>query len=220
MLAQVGQLELHELRGRFRKHDLSAVTRRGDSCTEVNVVADVALLADVRRAGVQTHTHGDRSRGERLGDVPTCSLQRAGRGGERVEEGVALSVQLDAAVSAAPFPQHAPVVDQGLVVRLGPELVQQLRRALDVREEAVTVPEGRSPRTGVMMRQSEDDVTILTVGLGRDRIVIAMLVIPPIAFGGKRQLGHTRGPRGWADVQGLSTASPVRSSLVGAWRAS
>ncbi len=69
-------------------------------------------------------------------DLPfACSLQRAGRAGERVEEGVALRVHLDAAVSAERLPQHAPVFDQGLVVRLGPELVQQLRRALDVREE-------------------------------------------------------------------------------------
>ena len=54
---------------------------------------------------------------------------------ERDEERVALRVDLDAAVPRERVPQHPPVLGQRLRIPLRAELVQQPRRALDVREQ-------------------------------------------------------------------------------------
>ncbi len=64
-----------------------------------------------------------------------CSGERSRRRGKGEEERVALRVHLDPTFDGARLADHAAVLGQRLGVRLGPELVQQLRRALDVREE-------------------------------------------------------------------------------------
>jgi hypothetical protein len=55
--------------------------------------------------------------------------------GERKEEGIALRVDLDAAVSGARLANRRSVRGEHLRVRLRAELVQERGRALDVREE-------------------------------------------------------------------------------------
>jgi hypothetical protein len=54
--------------------------------------------------------------------------------GKREEERVTLRVDLDATVANERVSQSPPVLGECLRVRLGPEIVQQLRRALDVGE--------------------------------------------------------------------------------------
>ena len=61
--------------------------------------------------------------------------ERPGRRREGEEEGVALRVDLDAAVASARLADDAAVLGERLRVGLGAELVQQPRRALDVGEE-------------------------------------------------------------------------------------
>ena len=106
----------------------------GDPGRAVDVAADVALLGEERRAGV----HADRA----PGSGPDASArrcggcrERGGRGREGEEEGVALRVDLDPALGGARVADHAAVLGERLRVGLGAELVQELRRALDVGEE-------------------------------------------------------------------------------------
>ena len=135
VLAEVGERRpLDELGGRMREEDLAAVAGGGDARGEVDVVADVALLGDERRARVQADPHLDRARRERLGHRRGRG-ERPGARREGEEEGVALRVDLDPALGGARLADHAAVLGERLRVRLGAELVQQLRRALDVGEE-------------------------------------------------------------------------------------
>jgi hypothetical protein len=62
-------------------------------------------------------------------------LDRLGRRRERIEEGVPLCVDLDAAAPHERPPQQPPVLGERLVVRLRAQLVQQARGTLDVGEE-------------------------------------------------------------------------------------
>ena len=61
--------------------------------------------------------------------------ERTGSRREGEEERVALGVHLDAALGGARLPDQAAVLGERLRVCLCAELVQELRRALDVREE-------------------------------------------------------------------------------------
>ena len=67
--------------------------------------------------------------------IAAAAAKRSRRRGEGEEERVALRVHLDPVVRGARFADHASVLGERLGVRLGAKLVQQLRRALDVREE-------------------------------------------------------------------------------------
>ena len=95
---------------------------------------DVALVGQKRRSGVQADPDLH---------LPGCERTREGGGGhersrrgrEREEEGVTLRVDLDAALVGAGLADDAAVLGERIGVRLGAELVQQLRRALDVGEE-------------------------------------------------------------------------------------
>ena len=134
VLSQVSELAVDELgRGRGDQH-LSAVAGCGDAGSAMDVFADVSLLRHEGRTGVQAGPHLDRPRSKRL--------RHRFRGGERArcrgegeEERVALRVTLHAVVCGAGFANHPPVLGKRLRIRLGAQLVQQLRRALDVREE-------------------------------------------------------------------------------------
>ena len=61
--------------------------------------------------------------------------ERSRRGREREEEGVTLRIDLDPALPGAGLADDAAVLGERIGVGLGAELVQELRRALDVGEE-------------------------------------------------------------------------------------
>jgi spore coat polysaccharide biosynthesis protein SpsF (cytidylyltransferase family) len=64
-----------------------------------------------------------------------CRGRRDGIGGasERIEERIALRIDLDAPVTVKRVTQDAPMLEEHFCVRVA-ELVQQPRRSLDVRE--------------------------------------------------------------------------------------
>jgi hypothetical protein len=64
-----------------------------------------------------------------------CCRDRRGGVGEYVEEGVTLGVHLHASMAPEYVAEDSPVLSERVGVPLGPELVQQPRRPLDVREE-------------------------------------------------------------------------------------
>jgi hypothetical protein len=135
VLAKLAQpIAGNELCGRSGKDDLAAVPARGDACGEVDVISDVSLLGQERRPGVQADPHLNRPGGERLGELP-CRCQRSLRRREGDEEGVALRVDLDAAVAGEGLAQRAPVLRERLRIALCSQLVQELGRALHVGEE-------------------------------------------------------------------------------------
>ena len=78
---------------------------------------------------------------KRMGPEPSPSsalaaaVKRAGRGREGNEESVALRVDLDAPIGRERLTQDATMLGKRPGVVLGTEFMQQLRRALDVREE-------------------------------------------------------------------------------------
>src|SRR4051794_12743924 len=89
----------------LRDEDLTADARGGDACRTHHVQPEVALVADVRLAGVESHADPHLAprrpavaaqcalRGDRTGDRVTGTR-------ERVEKGVSLRVDLGAARSA------------------------------------------------------------------------------------------------------------------------
>ena len=105
-----------------------------DAGSPVDVGAHVTFLGHVRRSGVDAHAHPDRPQGKRLLRLPR-RIERPGRGRKSDEEGVALGVNLDSAVTRRGLSHCAAVLRKGIGVRLGPHLVQQLRRALDIGEQ-------------------------------------------------------------------------------------
>ena len=130
---------------------------RRDPRRPMDVVPDIALLDEMRRPGVQAHAHLDRAGREcRLRRL--CGCERGRRLRERVEEGVSLRVHLDASVTRECFAQEPAVLQEGGAVALGPQLVEQARRALDVREKE-RHGSARQLLHGVMMRQIRFYVT-------------------------------------------------------------
>ena len=100
------------------------MTGGGDARGAMDVAADVALVGEQRRAGMQADPHLDLPGGERLRHLGG-SRERTRRRGEREEEGVSLGVDLDAAVASAGLADHASVLGERLRVRLRAELVQK-----------------------------------------------------------------------------------------------
>ncbi len=76
---------------------------------------------------------------------------RLARVRERVEERVALGVDLDAVVSRERLAEEPAVLGERLRERLGPELVEKLRRPLDVGEQ-----EGDDPGRKVIHHRRHD----------------------------------------------------------------
>ena len=134
VLAEVCELELDELGRRGGDEHLPAVPCRGDPRGAMHVPADVALFGQKRCPGVQADPHLDRPRGQlagkRLGGRQRTRCRREGE-----EERIPLRVDLDAALRATCLANDAPVLGESIGVRLRAELVQQLRRSLDVGEE-------------------------------------------------------------------------------------
>ena len=102
---------LDELRSRGRDEHLPAVPGGGDAGGTVDVSADVALVGEKRRPGVQADPDLDRAGGERLGERRRRS-ERPRRRREGEEEGVALGVDLDPAVGGARLADHPPVLGE------------------------------------------------------------------------------------------------------------
>jgi hypothetical protein len=129
--------------GRSGHDRLSAVRGSRDPSRPVQVGSDIAPLCQKRRACVYSNPHAD---------VATVqSLVRVGGGRERVlrrherhEEGISLSVDLDPAVPRKRIPQPSAMVPERLAVALVTQLMQQPRRAFDVRKQ-----EGDSARRKV-----------------------------------------------------------------------
>jgi hypothetical protein len=113
--------------------NLAAVTRRTDAGPPVHIEPDIPLVGKDRLTGVQPDPDADRAECELALDLRCCADGiRGTRKG--AEEGVALRIHLDPAVRGKGVAHHAPVVverNRVLIV----ELVQQLGRALDIREE-------------------------------------------------------------------------------------
>ena len=128
--------------GGRRDEHLAAVSRRCDTGALVHVLSDVALLREEWGTRVQPHAHLNGAGRKRLGHFPG-SRDRTRRGREGDEEGIALRVHFDPMMGVERLPQHAPVLCQRTRVSLCAQLVQELGRALDVREEE---GDGLAPR--------------------------------------------------------------------------
>ena len=105
----------------------------GDARCTVDVDPDVALFGHDGLARVKPHADADRPVAKRRLPV-RGGCDRVGGARECDEERVALRVDLDAAVPCERVPQRTTVLAQQLRVVLA-VLVEQPRRALDVREE-------------------------------------------------------------------------------------
>lgn len=99
----------------------------GYASPAVDVNSDVPLVGHGWGAGVEPHPHADRTGLERRG--------RAGRRGERDEEGVALRVDLYASVEVERLTQDTAVRGERVCVAVRSERMQQRRRALYVSKE-------------------------------------------------------------------------------------
>ena len=133
MAPEVAYGNVDERVRRLGEKHLAAVAGGGDASPFVHVQADVALVRHARLARVESHPHPDRARSER----PLRFLRRCDRvrgAGEGDKERVALRVHLDAAVIVERGSEQAAVLVERRCVAVA-ELVQQLRRALDVGEE-------------------------------------------------------------------------------------
>jgi hypothetical protein len=94
---------------------------------------NVAILPNGRLAGMNPNAHSHGAAGQRsLDSLSGCDC--VGRSGEGDEEGVALSVYLDAVVVREGFPKEPPVLGKRLCIGIT-KLVKQSGRPLDVREK-------------------------------------------------------------------------------------
>jgi hypothetical protein len=109
VLAEVSRVDVCGVARFFRQQHLTAVTDRRDSCSFVHVVPDVALLREVRDAGVHAYAHVDRT-----GQQSLLRFASAIHGSESCREGdeerVTLSVDFYAAVTGERIPQDQPVL--------------------------------------------------------------------------------------------------------------
>ena len=121
------------------EEDLAAVARGADARGPHDVEPDVSLVADRRFAGVQAHANPyvGASRPLVLGERALsrdCRGHRLARPRERVEERVSLGVDLAPARCAERLAEDPPVVGDHRAVLVA-EVLEQLRRALDVSEQ-------------------------------------------------------------------------------------
>src|SRR5581483_6581250 len=154
--AEVGGLPLDQVARGLGEEHLPAVPGGRDSRAQVHVGAHVALVGQVRRAGVEPHADADRAAAKRRLRLPR-RLGRVDGGREGDAEGISLGIHLDATVPREGLAQQAAVLGERLGVGLGAEVVQQLGGALDVGEQeghrsrgqiaphARRMPHGRTP---------------------------------------------------------------------------
>ena len=135
MLAEIDEcVACDEGSRRRRDEHLPAVPASRDPGGAVDVVANVSLVGDERRAGMHAHPQPDP-----VGSSPARPSPRRPRAppapSESDEERVALRVDLDAAVCCERFAPAYAMLGQSLRVALRAEVVQELCRAFDVREQ-------------------------------------------------------------------------------------
>ena len=161
VLAQLGQLAVDERPRRRRHDDLSAVAGRGDPSGLVQLAPGVALAGQLQLTGVQAHPHLDGAWRERLLTLSSSS-QRLDRIGKGIQKRVPLRVDLDAAVSGEGGAQKPAVLRERLDVAGLAQLLDQPRRALDVREQQSDVS-GRQLTIGhsQRLRRARADVKLV-----------------------------------------------------------
>ena len=134
VLTEVAQLTVDERCRLLRHQYLPAMAGRRDTGSTMNVDAYVALLREERRPRVQTDADTYRARHQCLGQLGGGS-ESGGRCCEREEERVALRIDLDSMVTGACLTNDLPVCGKCPGIGLRSQLVQELRRPLDVGEE-------------------------------------------------------------------------------------
>ncbi len=133
MGAEVPHVGIDERLRRLREENLAAVADRRDARALVDVEPDVALLGQPGLAGVETHSRLDGAACEgALAVTGSGDGVRGPREGD--EEGIALGIDLDAVVLGDGRAKQPAVLVKRLCIVVT-ELVQELRRALDVGEE-------------------------------------------------------------------------------------
>src|SRR6185503_7989887 len=147
-----------ECPGRLGDEDLAAVAGRTDPCGAHDVHPDVALVTHVRLAGVQPHAYPYLGAlrpgvGGKRALALDCSANGIPGARERVEERVALRVDLAAAGGGEDVAQEPPVVGDHLAVLVA-QLLEQASGALDVREQERHGPAWKS-HAGNRTRASE-----------------------------------------------------------------
>ena len=173
--------------GRRRDEHLSAVARCCDSCRAVDVRADVALRRQQRRAGVETHPHGQ------------CSSTWASRAAASAPGAVGKARKRHRPACRprrpdwprTPHAGHGPMRGQRSRVLLGTQVMQQSGPTLDVSERKATVPEGRLPIC------EEDRASSFQTPAGLERI---LRVVP-----NRETLGMVTRPRSapWGGRRGV-----------------
>ena len=93
MLAEVAERFGDERCGGRRDEDLTAMPTCSDASSAMDVRSDVAFVVNPRRPGVDAYTDADRQFPQSFLGLARCR-ERAGRGLEGIEEGVALRVNL------------------------------------------------------------------------------------------------------------------------------
>jgi len=131
--SEVPRGQIDESPRRLREQHLAAVPDGRDAGGAVDVDPDVAFRGQVRLARMEPHPDLDRAAGQR----PLGVYGRPdGVGGpsEGDEEGIALGIDLDPAVSGDGPADDPTMLRQSLVVGVA-EIAQQPRRTLDVGEQ-------------------------------------------------------------------------------------
>jgi hypothetical protein len=131
--AEVAHLGVDERPRGPRQEDLPTVPDGRDPGSLVDVKADVSLVGEARLTRVKPHPHLDRAARKRDLRRSGCS-DRIRCTAERDEEGVTLGIHLGAVVRRERLPQQSTMLVESACIRVS-QLVQELRRTLDVREE-------------------------------------------------------------------------------------
>ena len=158
VLAQVAHVVPTHDGGRGRRDEhLPTVAAGSDPGRPVHVDANVAFLGQMRAAGVDAHAHPDRARGQSgLGRLRRS--QSTGGRGEGDEDGIALRIDLDAAVGTARLTQDAAMFRECAGIGIGAQRLKQPGGTLHVGEQegdgsgGQVAPHGRHHAPGWLPR--------------------------------------------------------------------
>jgi hypothetical protein len=115
VLAEIDHVDVDLVACRLRQQNLAAVSRSGDTCSEVDVETHIPLVRQLGGPSVEAHPNADRTIRQR--SLGLCRRRhRLGRILERDEERVALRIDLDAAVALERVAHYAPVPRERLRV--------------------------------------------------------------------------------------------------------
>ena len=134
VFAEVRSSSSTSVGGRCENEHLAAVAGGGDPCGTVDVVADVTLLGERAAFPCGGRCEPGRPAGERLASAPPRPRAHPAPSGRRRRRRRPACRPRPRRARAC-LADHAPVLGQRLGIRLRAELVQQLRRALDVGEQ-------------------------------------------------------------------------------------